>query len=231
MTSNWQRAALYGMILVGVCGTGTSAVAQATGAQAAAPAWKLVWSDEFNSAETNRGADGASGAAIRGNQNARPRVHRIFLCDRKNLEPRTAGGRQGGALGQRVQSPVRSDFVVPRANGGTGIVREGVLRPRRVSGESHQGTAVGSVCGSYQHGQDVVESTAAVLLFDSLCPDANVAADGLGGHRVGEGAMRNHPPEVAQNRCAGSGDGAQDLDLALRELPLRGTVYACARYG
>src|ERR1022692_2269700 len=31
--------------------------------------------------------------------------------------------------------------------------------------------------------------------------------------------MRNHPPEVAQNRCAAAGDGAHELDLALRELP------------
>src|ERR1035438_5928798 len=35
----------------------------------------------------------------------------FFYATEKNLEPRTAGGRQGGALGQRVQSPVRSDFV------------------------------------------------------------------------------------------------------------------------
>jgi beta-glucanase (GH16 family) len=48
MTSKWQRAAWFGMILVGVCGAGKSAVAQAAAAQAAAPAWKLVWSDEFN---------------------------------------------------------------------------------------------------------------------------------------------------------------------------------------
>ena len=48
MTSNWQRSALFGMILVGVCGAGKSAVAQATASQATAPAWKLVWSDEFN---------------------------------------------------------------------------------------------------------------------------------------------------------------------------------------
>lgn len=48
MTSNWQRAALFGMILVGVCAAGKSAVAQATASQEAAPAWKLVWSDEFN---------------------------------------------------------------------------------------------------------------------------------------------------------------------------------------
>src|ERR1017187_4225997 len=43
MRSKWQQPALLGMILlVGVC-----AVAQA-GPQSTTPAWKLVWSDEFN---------------------------------------------------------------------------------------------------------------------------------------------------------------------------------------
>src|SRR5450759_5594905 len=90
-----------------------------------------------------------------------------------------------------------------------------------MSGESHQGAAVGSVCGSHQYRQDVVESTTAVLLFDRLCPAADSAADGIGWHRVGEGAMRNHPPEVAEDRCAGPGDGAQNLDLAFRRLSSR----------
>ena len=70
-------------------------------------------------------------------------------------------------------------------------------RARRVSGESHQGATVGSVCGSHQHGQDVVESTAGVLLFDHLCSAADAAADGACGYRVGESAMRNHPAEAA----------------------------------
>ena len=45
MRSRWHGPALFAMILAGVCVV--SAVAQA-GSQGAGPAWKLVWSDEFN---------------------------------------------------------------------------------------------------------------------------------------------------------------------------------------
>ena len=48
MRSKWQHLALFAMILlVGACFV-ASAAAQSSAPQAPAPAWKLVWSDEFN---------------------------------------------------------------------------------------------------------------------------------------------------------------------------------------
>src|SRR5712691_519350 len=48
MRSKWQHLALFAMILVaGVCVI-ASAAAQSSALPAAAPVWKLVWSDEFN---------------------------------------------------------------------------------------------------------------------------------------------------------------------------------------
>jgi beta-glucanase (GH16 family) len=47
MTSRWQRAVLFALIML-VGGCVASAAAQAAGPQPAAPAWKLVWSDEFS---------------------------------------------------------------------------------------------------------------------------------------------------------------------------------------
>src|SRR5450759_3719571 len=98
-----------------------------------------------------------------------------------------------------------------------------------MSRESHQGAAVGSVCGSHEYGQDVVESIAVVLLFVRLCPAADSAADGIGWHRVGQGAMRNYPSEVAEDRRADPGDGAQNLDFACGRLSSCRVVCACAR--
>ncbi len=46
MRSKWQRPLLFAMILGGVWVV--TAAAQTSGSQAASPAWKLVWSDEFN---------------------------------------------------------------------------------------------------------------------------------------------------------------------------------------
>jgi len=77
-----------------------------------------------------------------------------------------------------------------------------------MSRESNQGAAVGLIRGSHQYRQDVVESTAAVLLFDRLCPATDAAADSVGGHRVGESAMRNDPAEVAQDWRPDPRDGA-----------------------
>jgi beta-glucanase (GH16 family) len=49
MRSKWQRSVLFAMIsLAGVCIVEASAAAQSSARQAAASAWKLVWSDEFN---------------------------------------------------------------------------------------------------------------------------------------------------------------------------------------
>ena len=81
------------------------------------------------------------------------------------------------------------DLAASRANGGAGVVREGIRRARRLSGKPYQRATVGSVCGSYQHRQDVVQPTAAALLFNGLCPAANAAARGVGGHRVGKHAV------------------------------------------
>jgi len=48
MRSKGQRLALFGMVLLaGMCVV-ASVVAQSSAPQTAAPAWKLVWSDEFN---------------------------------------------------------------------------------------------------------------------------------------------------------------------------------------
>ena len=87
------------------------------------------------------------------------------------------------------------------------LYEKSVLRAGRVPGESHQGTAVGFVCGSHHYRQDVVESTAAAFLFDSLCAVADAAAHRRSRHGVGESAMRNHPAEATQNRRASPGDG------------------------
>ncbi|SPE60144.1 hypothetical protein SBV1_3700004 [Verrucomicrobia bacterium] len=75
----------------------------------------------------------------------------------------------------------------------------------------------------------MVEPTATIFFFDRLCPDADVAAQGTGGHGVGNGAMRNHPAEVAEDRSTGPGDSTQNLDLACRRLSSRHIVCACAR--
>ena len=81
----------------------------------------------------------------------------------------------------------------------------------------------------HQHGQDVVEPTATVFLFDRLCPAADAAAHGVGGHRVGKGAMRNHPAEATEGRGTDPGDSAQGLDLTGGRLSSRRIVYACPR--
>jgi beta-glucanase (GH16 family) len=49
MNSNWQRPALFGMFMLLVdCLVVAVAAAQVASPQPAAPAWKLVWSDEFS---------------------------------------------------------------------------------------------------------------------------------------------------------------------------------------
>src|ERR1035438_8088399 len=58
MRFRWQHPTLLGMILlVGACVVGVNAAAQAP--PPAAPAWKLVWSDEFN---------GPNGSAVDSNK-------------------------------------------------------------------------------------------------------------------------------------------------------------------
>jgi beta-glucanase (GH16 family) len=49
MNSKWRPPAVFAMILLaGVCIAGALANAQSSAPQPAAPAWRLVWSDEFN---------------------------------------------------------------------------------------------------------------------------------------------------------------------------------------
>src|SRR5271169_1973169 len=48
MRSKWHGPALFAILLLAGTGIVASAAAQASPAPAAAPAWKLVWSDEFN---------------------------------------------------------------------------------------------------------------------------------------------------------------------------------------
>src|SRR5271169_3520922 len=50
MRSKWHGPALFAILLLAGTGIVASAAAQASPAPAAAPAWKLVWSDEFNGA-------------------------------------------------------------------------------------------------------------------------------------------------------------------------------------
>ena len=66
------------------------------------------------------------------------------LPDAGQLEPRAAGGRQGGAPGQGGQPAVRGHVAVGRGRRGAGAVRGGLLRPGR-DGEPDQGAATAPV--------------------------------------------------------------------------------------
>ena len=103
------------------------------------------------------------------------------------------------------------------------IVRADLLRAGR-HGESDQGTAAGSVCGSHVDPEAGGESTAFVFLGIRVPDAGHVAPGGTGGNEVGAGAELDPAGEIAEDRGPGPGHDAQGLAVVFRELPPCGVV-------
>src|SRR5713101_3493755 len=150
----------------------------------------------------------------------------VPVSDARELESGPAGGGQGGVHGKRRESALHRNLPGCRTLAGAALVRKALLRPGR-HGKPHQRTT-DAVLRSHQHRLSAQQSVAPVLLFAGLCPAADAAAIGAAGNRVGQGAMRHHSAEAAQDRRPDPHQRTQGVGLAGRGLSLCRLIPASA---
>ena len=139
-----------------------------------------------------------SGEAVRLFKELGYRTRKSWSCERRVVA-------KSGALERWRESAVHRHFDTGRAVVGPRALRGRVLRAGR-DGESHQGAAIGSVCGPYIVASDAGESTEVVLCLVRVCDDAWVTPSGACGDGACAGAVRDDSREGAEG---GSGDSGK----------------------
>ena len=157
-----------------------------------------------------------SGEAVRLFKELRYRTRKSWSCERRVVA-------KSGALERWRESAVHRHFDTGRAVVGPRALRGRVLRAGR-DGESHQGAAVGSVCGPYVVASDAGESTEVVLCLVRVCDDAWVAPSGACGDGACAGAVRDDSREGVEGGGGDSGKRTQGMVVDVGELSASGVV-------
>jgi Transposase DDE domain group 1 len=102
-------------------------------------------------------------------------------------------------------------------------LRKALLRPWR-DGKPHQGMPARPLCRPHFGPHDACQPIAPVVRLDGLCPDRRLAPHRLGPHAIRPRLLRDHPPQVAEDRGAGAHQCAPHQARHALGLPLSGRV-------